>query len=145
MYDKYKSNGFVVLGFPCNQFGKQEPGSNEDILKFVSKYKVTFPIFSKVKVNGSEANAVFKFLTKRLPGYFWSFIKWNFTKFLVSRQGVPISRFGPQKNPFSFEDVIQRALSVSVKKMSTSDFVTTSSITTEVTTTTGGGMCRVSK
>jgi glutathione peroxidase len=113
LYRKYASQGFVVLGFPCNQFGKQEPGTNEQIKEFVSKLDppVTFPIFDKVEVNGEGAHPVFIFLKKQLPGLLGSeFIKWNFTKFLVDRNGVPYKRYGPKDEPFSIEDDIKALL-----------------------------------
>jgi len=109
MYLKYKDRGFVVLGFPCNQFGKQEPGTNDEILKFAQeKYQVTFPLFSKTNVNGKDAEPLFLFLRSRLPGVLGTSIKWNFTKFLTDRNGKPVKRYSPTARPESFEnDVVQ--------------------------------------
>lgn len=96
----------MILGFPCNQFGKQEPKSNEEIKAFVAKYGVTFPMFSKIKVNGSDTDPIFRFLRAKLGGMLGSSIKWNFTKFLCDRSGLPCERFGPPTKPFEFESNI---------------------------------------
>jgi glutathione peroxidase len=89
-----------VLGFPCNQFGRQEPGSSEDIRQFcTSKYDVTFPMFEKIDVNGRDAHPLFKYLRSEKPGLLGDSIKWNFTKFLVDRQGRVVARHAPTTNP----------------------------------------------
>ena len=92
LYKEYSGKGLEILGFPCNQFGSQEPGSDEEISLFCStKYDVTFPLFSKIKVNGPAAHPLFKFLTSSKPGLLGSEkIKWNFTKFLINKSGEPI-------------------------------------------------------
>jgi glutathione peroxidase len=101
LYEENKDKGFEVLGFPCNQFGAQEPGDAAEIEKFCSlNYGVTFPMFAKVDVNGDGAHPLYKFLKKEKKGLAGSeAIKWNFTKFLVGRQGEVVARFGPQDTP----------------------------------------------
>ncbi|GAB2776974.1 glutathione peroxidase [Salinimicrobium soli] len=100
LYREHKDNGLVVLGFPCNQFGKQEPGDEEDIAKgCVVNYGVTFPMFSKVEVNGRNAHPLFKYLKKELSGFLGGKIKWNFTKFLIDSNGKPVERFSPVTKP----------------------------------------------
>ena len=101
LYKKHLNNGFEVLGFPCNQFGKQEPGNEEEISNFCTvNYNVTFPIFSKVDVNGPSAHPLFKYLTSSQPGLLGTEkIKWNFTKFLINNDGEPVKRFSPQTSP----------------------------------------------
>ena len=95
-YQKYKDQGLVILGFPCNQFGGQEPGGAEQIAQTCQiNYGVTFPMFAKVEVNGPQAHPVFQWLKSKLPGWFGSKVRWNFTKFLVGRDGQPIKRFAP--------------------------------------------------
>lgn len=101
LYDKYKEKGLVVMGFPCNQFGGQEPGSETEIKQFCSsKYDVTFPLFSKIDVNGPGAAPLYKFLTsKDLQPAGKGDISWNFEKFLVDREGKVIARFSPRTKP----------------------------------------------
>ena len=101
LYKKYKDQDFVVLGFPCNQFGSQEPGSESDIAEFCQlNYGVSFPMFAKVDVNGDDADPLFKYLKKSQKGILGSEkIKWNFTKFLVNRDGKVIARFAPTVKP----------------------------------------------
>ena len=101
LYKEYSEKGLEILGFPCNQFGRQEPGSDEEISLFCStKYDVTFPLFSKIEVNGPAAHPLFKFLTSSKPGLLGSEkIKWNFTKFLINKSGEPIKRFSPRTPP----------------------------------------------
>ena len=95
-YEKYKDKGFVVLGFPCNQFGGQEPGSEEEIMKFCStKYNVSFPMFSKIDVNGKGTSPVYQSLKAKFPGD----IKWNFEKFLINKQGDVVMRFDSRTKP----------------------------------------------
>ena len=98
---KYKDRGFEVLGFPCNQFGKQEPGTAEQIGEFcATHYEVSFPIFAKIDVNGPEAHPLYRFLKEHKPGIFGTRkIKWNFTKFLVDRSGRVVNRYAPSKAP----------------------------------------------
>jgi len=99
------------LGFPCNQFGKQEPGTNLEIKQFAQfGYNVTFKLFSKIDVNGANAHPLWLFLRSQLTGILGSSIKWNFTKFLVDRNGKPLKRFGPPTAPFEFETDIQNLL-----------------------------------
>lgn len=101
LYEANKAKGLEVLGFPCNQFGAQEPGDEKEIQTFCSvNYGVTFPMFAKVEVNGDNAHPLWKFLKKEKKGLAGSeAIKWNFTKFLVDRQGEVVARFGPQDTP----------------------------------------------
>ena len=101
LYDAYGDKGFAVLGFPCNQFGAQEPGDEASIASFCSTtYGVTFPMFAKVDVNGADAHPVWRFLKSEKKGLAGSeAIKWNFTKFLVDRDGQVVARFGPQDSP----------------------------------------------
>jgi len=103
LYREFKDRGFAVLGFPCNQFGSQEPGSNEEIAGFCAeKYDVTFPIFAKVDVNGPAAHPLFRLLKASRKGLLGSeSIKWNFTKFLVARQGNVVRRYAPIDTPDS--------------------------------------------
>lgn len=112
LHEKYHNHGrgLAIIGFPCNQFGSQEPGTNAQIIDFVTTYKVQFQMMDKIKVNGSDALPLFKYLKTRLVGSFGNFIKWNFTKFLVNHEGVPVQRYGPKDAPFSFEDDIKRLL-----------------------------------
>ncbi|CAI5738208.1 unnamed protein product [Hyaloperonospora brassicae] len=110
LYEKYQEEGLVVLGFPCNQFKSQEPGTHEDIKEFVKQYNVTFPLFEKHDVNGSNARPVFTYLKAKLPGTFGNYIKWNFTKFLVDRNGQPYKRYAPTDLPLSFESDIKELL-----------------------------------
>lgn len=111
LYKKYASQGLVVLGFPCNQFGKQEPGSADDIAQTCYiNYGVSFPMFDKVEVNGATAHPVFRYLKNELPGLLGKRIKWNFTKFLIGRDGEPIKRFAPNTTPEKIEAAILAAL-----------------------------------
>ncbi|MCC8361209.1 glutathione peroxidase [Salinimicrobium sediminilitoris] len=108
---KFKDDGLVILGFPCNQFGKQEPGDEKSIAEgCVVNYGVTFPMFSKVDVNGKEAHPLFKYLKSELGGILGSKIKWNFTKFLIDRTGRPVERFAPITKPESLEKDIKKLL-----------------------------------
>ncbi len=112
MYENYHSKGLEILGFPCNQFGKQESGSNEEIKSFCNlNYGVSFKIFDKIKVNGKDANPLFKHLKKSAKGVLGSeSIKWNFTKFVVDRNGEVVKRFAPKDNMKLVEDFIQSQL-----------------------------------
>ncbi len=119
LHEKYKDKGLVVLGFPCNQFGKQEPGSEDDIKEFCSsKYSVTFDMFSKVDVNGENASPLYKYLTsKETPVKDQGDVKWNFEKFIVARDGNVSARFRTKTNPSSKEvvEVIESELAKSTK------------------------------
>lgn len=112
LYRKYTLQGFVVLGFPCNQFGAQEPGDITEIQNFCSlTYDVTFPLFAKIDVNGSDASPLFQHLKSAAKGLLGSeAIKWNFTKFLVDRQGTVLGRYAPTTTPESLEKDIEAAL-----------------------------------
>lgn len=109
---KYTARGFEVLGFPCNQFGAQEPGSAEEIRDFCStRYDVTFPMFAKVDVNGGDAHPLWRHLKEQKPGLLGiEAIKWNFTKFLVDREGRVIKRYAPTDEPSAIERDIEAAL-----------------------------------
>jgi len=107
LYEKYKDKGFVILAFPCNQFAHQEPADEYTIkAECLAKYNITFPVFSKVDVNGIEAIALFKWLKARLPGFLTTQIKWNFTKFLIDRNGKPVKRFSPYTTPEKIEEFL---------------------------------------
>jgi glutathione peroxidase len=112
LYQKYKSQGFEILGFPCNQFGGQEPGTEADIQSFCSlTYGVDFPMFSKVDVNGANADPLYKYLTSAKPGILGTeAIKWNFTKFLIGKDGEPVKRYGSADKPENLEADVEKAL-----------------------------------
>ena len=111
LYEKYKDQGFVILGFPCNQFGAQEPGSNEEIKNFcTSTFSVTFPMMSKIDVNGENADPLYKFLKSEQGGILGDDIKWNFTKFLIDREGNVVDRFASQKTPKALEKEVEKLL-----------------------------------
>ena len=112
IYQKYKGRGFAVLGFPSNQFGQQEPGSDTEIAEFCEmNFGVSFPLFSKVDVNGADAHPLFKFLTSTKPGLLGSEgIKWNFTKFLIGKDGAVIDRYAPNTKPEDLAKDIEKAL-----------------------------------
>ncbi|MBS0898993.1 glutathione peroxidase [Pantoea dispersa] len=111
LYQKYAAQGLVVLGYPCNQFGKQEPGNADDISQTCHvNYGVSFPMFGKVEVNGSAAHPIFRYLKAELPGVLGGRIKWNFTKFLIGRDGQPLKRFAPITPPEKIEAAIIAAL-----------------------------------
>ncbi len=104
LYKKYKDKGFEIIGFPCNQFLKQEPLEGKAIEEFcLVNYGVSFKIFDKIKVNGKDTHPLYKFLKDALPGTLGNAIKWNFTKFLIGADGTPIKRFSPQDKPQSIE------------------------------------------
>ena len=104
LYEKYKDQGFVILGFPANNFGAQEPGTNQEIKTFCStKYSVTFPMYAKISVKGSDQAPLYAYLTKDTPAGINGEIKWNFTKFLVDRNGNVVQRFEPAVTPDSPE------------------------------------------
>ncbi|WP_319589140.1 glutathione peroxidase [uncultured Desulfobulbus sp.] len=108
LYRKYGDQGLVILGFPCNQFGAQEPGSEEEIMNFCRlNYGVTFPMFAKIDVNGPNVDPLYILLKKERPGFLGSgTIKWNFTKFLVDRDGNIVERYSPSTKPTEIEDKI---------------------------------------
>jgi len=112
LYKKYHDNGFEILGFPCDQFGHQEPGSDEDIAQFCSlNFGVSFPLFKKTNVNGPDANPLFEELKKEAPGLLGTKrIKWNFTKFLVDAQGKVLKRYAPTVKPEAIEKDIVKLL-----------------------------------
>ena len=112
LWQDYRERGLVVLGFPCDQFGNQEPGNEEEIKNFCSlTYEVDFPMFAKVDVNGAQAHPLWKWLKKEKGGLLGiDAIKWNFTKFLVGRDGKPIKRYAPTDKPESLVDDIESAL-----------------------------------
>ncbi len=104
LYQEHKDKGLVILGFPCNQFGHQEPDNNEEIANACQRnYGVSFPLFSKSDVKGKEALPLFDYLTHALPGMLGKSIKWNFTKFLINRDGQPIKRYAPNCLPEHLE------------------------------------------
>ncbi len=111
LYEKYKDQGVEVLGFPCNQFGKQDPGSNDEIQEFCQlNYGVSFPMFGKIEVNGSGADPLFKHLKDQAPGMLTKNIKWNFTKFLVDADGNVVKRYAPTVKPKDIEKDIDALL-----------------------------------
>ncbi len=112
LYRKYRDRGLEILGFPCNQFGAQEPGDEEEIKNFCKlKYDVTFPMFAKIDVNGPATHPLYQFLKKEEKGILGTEgIKWNFTKFLIDRQGNVVERFAPQTTPASLEKEIEKLL-----------------------------------
>ncbi len=112
LYETYKGRGLVILGFPCNQFGGQEPGDETEIAEFCQvNYGVSFPMFAKVDVNGDDAHPLFQWLKVQAPGLLGSKdIKWNFTKFLIDRQGNVLERFAPTTLPADIAGAIDKAL-----------------------------------
>jgi len=112
IYTQFQDRGFEVLGFPCNQFGGQEPGSSTEIEQFCNtRYQTTFPLFEKTDVNGENAHPLFKYLKHAAPGFLGTeAIKWNFTKFLVNRKGQVLRRYGSADDPASIANDIQKAL-----------------------------------
>lgn len=112
LYRKLEPDGLTILGFPCNQFGGQEPGNAAEIGAFCQKnYGVTFPMFGKVDVKGPHAHPLFQYLTEAKPGILGTeAIKWNFTKFLIDRNGDPVARFAPQTKPEELEAPIRKLL-----------------------------------
>lgn len=111
LYQKYKDEGLVVLGFPCNQFGKQEKGNSDEIQEFCQiNYGVSFPMFEKINVNGKDAHPIFKYLKAEQGGFLGSNIKWNFTKFVIDKKGNPVERFAPTTAPEKMEEFIKSIL-----------------------------------
>lgn len=116
LYRDYRDQGFTVLAFPCNQFGAQEPGSAQTIAEFcASRYGITFPLFDKIEVNGPNAHPLYAWLKSQKAGILGSeSIKWNFSKFLIDRQGRVLQRLGPTAKPESLRKAIERALATPV-------------------------------
>lgn len=111
LYLKYRDKGLEILDFPCNQFGKQAPGTESEIQSFCTlKYKTTFPLFAKIDVNGKDEEPLYTFLKKQKGGFLGNDIKWNFTKFLVSRDGHVVDRFGSVTKPEKIENEILKLL-----------------------------------
>ena len=112
LYEEFGDDGLTVLGFPCNQFGQQEPGNAAAIADFCARnYRITFPVFEKIEVNGPDAHPLFQYLKKEKRGLLGTeSIKWNFTKFLVDRDGNPVARFAPQAKPKELEDPIRKLI-----------------------------------
>jgi len=112
IYEKYKDDGLEILGFPCNQFGKQDPGSNDEIMEFCQlNYGVSFPMFGKIEVNGSGADPLFQYLKKEAPGALGTQgIKWNFTKFLIDPAGKVVKRYAPKDTPKAIAKDIEKLL-----------------------------------
>jgi glutathione peroxidase len=111
LHQEYKDKGLEILAFPCNQFGNQEPGDADEIRNFCSlNYDVSFPLMGKIDVNGSDADPLWKYLKSEKSGLLGSRIKWNFTKFLVDREGNVVSRFGPAVKPEQLKSEIEALL-----------------------------------
>lgn len=112
IYREYKGQGLEILAFPCNQFGSQEPGDENEIKNFCSlSYDVTFPMFAKVDVNGDNAHPLYNYLKESLPGILGTkAVKWNFTKFLVDKNGTPVERFAPNDKPKDLLEKIKKIL-----------------------------------
>ncbi|MGZ5926710.1 MAG: glutathione peroxidase, partial [Rhizomicrobium sp.] len=112
LYEKLHGEGLTILGFPCNQFGAQEPGSEAEIGAFCQKnYGVTFPMFSKIEVNGARAHPLYQYLKDAKPGVLGTeAIKWNFTKFLIGKDGEPVARYAPNTKPEELEAPIRKLL-----------------------------------
>jgi len=112
LYKKYKDKGFAVLGFPCNQFGAQEPGNEAEIKSFCDlNFGVTFPLFAKIDVNGANADPLYKYLTNDKPGVLGTeAIKWNFTKFLIDPKGEPVKRYASTTKPEDLEKEVENAI-----------------------------------
>lgn len=112
LYRKFKGKGLVILGFPCNQFGKQEPGDEQEIMDFCQlNFGISFPMFTKIEVNGPDAHPLYQFLKSEAPGLLGTEkIKWNFTKFLIDREGNVIKRFAPTDTPEAIETRIEQLL-----------------------------------
>ncbi|AZY49189.1 glutathione peroxidase [Bordetella avium] len=112
LYQRFGAQGFTVLGFPCNQFGRQEPGDADEIRRFCdTRYGITFPLFAKIDVNGGDAHPLFRWLKSQKPGVLGTeAIKWNFTKFLIGRDGQVLARYAPTDAPDSLVADIEKAL-----------------------------------
>ena len=111
LYQKYKDQGFVIVGFPCDQFAHQEPGDDAAIAQFCEiNFGVTFPLMKKIEVNGKDAHPIYKYLKEETKGLLGGVIKWNFTKFLISRDGSRIQRFAPMATPESLDEKVAALL-----------------------------------
>jgi len=111
LYEKYNEKGLSVLGFPCDQFMSQEPGTESEIKEFAcQRYKVTFDMAKKIEVNGKDAHPLWEFMKKKQGGTLGNFIKWNFTKFVINKNGEVVSRHGPSTNPNDFEAELVKLL-----------------------------------
>ncbi len=111
LYQEYKGDGLKIIGFPCNQFGKQEPGTEEEIKSFCDlNYGVSFQLSEKIEVNGSNTHPVFKYLKSELKGKLNNSIKWNFTKFLIDRNGIPYKRFSSTVEPEDIKPFIDKLI-----------------------------------
>lgn len=111
LHQRFKDRGFEVLGFPCNQFGAQEPGNADEIAEFCKvNFGVTFPLMAKIDVNGADASPLFDWMKKEAPGILLNSIKWNFTKFLIDRQGRVVKRYGPTDKPEAIASDIEKLL-----------------------------------
>ena len=111
LYEKYKDSGLEILDFPCDQFGHQAPGSDEEIANFCTgRFGITFPQFSKIEVNGKNASPLYDWLKSQKSGILGNAIKWNFTKFLVDREGTVVERFAPTATPESMEEAVKKLL-----------------------------------
>ena len=111
LWNTYQDKGLVILGFPCNQFANQNPGSDDQTQEFCSlNYGVTFPVMKKINVNGNDADPLYKWLKSKKGGILWSAIKWNFTKFLINKNGEVVHRFAPTASPSSIEKYIVNEL-----------------------------------
>lgn len=111
LYDKYNAQGFEIIDFPCNQFAHQAPGTNKEIVEFCQlKYHTTFPQFAKIEVNGDEEAPIYTFLKSQKGGVMGKYIKWNFTKFLVDREGNVVGRFAPTVAPEKLDEKIAQLL-----------------------------------
>lgn len=111
LFELYKDEGLVILGFPCNQFGNQEPGTEKEISEgCLINYGVSFPMFSKIDVNGENTHPIYKYLKNSLPGFFGRRIRWNFTKFLIDKRGNPVKRFSPATIPDKLVKDIEKLL-----------------------------------
>ncbi|KMZ63257.1 Glutathione Peroxidase [Zostera marina] len=114
LYENYKEKDFEILAFPCNQFGGQEPGDNEQIVEFAcTRFKAEYPIFDKIDVNGNNAAPLYKFLKSSKGGFLGSSIKWNFSKFMVDKDGNVVDRYAPTTSPMSIEKDLKKLLGVS--------------------------------
>nr|WET17720.1 PHGPx [Brachionus calyciflorus] len=106
LYKQHEKDGFSVLAFPCNQFGGQEPKPEGEIKEFVKQFDVKFDMFAKINVNGDEAHPLYKYLKSKVDGTFGNFTKWNFSKFLINREGIPVKRYSPTTKPMEIESDI---------------------------------------
>ncbi|MFC4388128.1 glutathione peroxidase [Gracilibacillus marinus] len=115
LYEKYKEDGLIILGFPSNQFMNQEPGSSEEASEFCKlNYGVSFPMFAKIDVRGKNAHPLFKHITKAAPGIISDQIKWNFTKFLLDEDGNVVKRYAPKTDPNEMEEDLKELLGISM-------------------------------